>query len=134
MNGKEYLSQAAAIKTRLETMAEQLKFLKSTALYNSPQYSHAPGTGQRNIHKHQDTIAEAIDFEAEIKKQYAQLDEINQTINSLSNPTAQSILVKRYLGRNTWKEIAAAVYVSRSSIFAIHNAALAEIERKTNKV
>jgi DNA-directed RNA polymerase specialized sigma subunit len=135
MKAKDYLLQATEIKIRLEAMAEQLIFLKSTAMYNSPQYiyARAKNTNSCNIHKNQERIAEVLDFEDEIKKKYDKLDEINQIINSLSNPLAHKILVKRYLGSNTWKEIAKAVYTSRSRIFEIHNEALAEIEEKINK-
>ena len=133
MTAKEYLSQAWSIRIRLEAMAEQLEFLKSTAQYIVPQYSDMPKPATPNIHKNEDAIIRVITYKERMEKQFAKLDEINETINSVSNPTSQAILVKRYIGRNTWDEITSAVYVSRSHAFELHNAALAEIEKLIQK-
>lgn len=129
MTAKEYLSQAWSIKTRLEVMADQLAFLKSTALYVTSQYSDMPKSGIRNIHKNEDAIVRILDYEEQMRKQYALLDEINETINSVSNATSQAILVKRYLGHNTWDEIVKTIYISRSHVFELHKAALIEIDK-----
>ena len=129
MTAKEYLSQAWAIKNRLEAMVEQLAFLKSTAMYTTTQFSDMPRPCTQNIRKNEDAIIRVLNYEERIQKQYAKLDEINATINGLSDSTAQAILSKRYLGHNTWDEIASALYISRSRVFELHNAALAEIEK-----
>ena len=129
MTAKEYLSQARSIKIRLGAMAEQLEFLKSAAVYVSPQLSDMPKPASTNIHKTEDAIIRVVEFENRMMKQYVLLDEINETISNVSNPTAQAILVKRYIGCGSWDEIACALYVSRSRVFDLHKAALDEIEK-----
>ena len=109
-------------------MAEQLEFMKSTAMYFSPQYSDMPKPSQ-NIRKTEDAIIRVLDCEERIRKQHAKLDEINETINSVSNPTAQAILVKRYLGGKTWVEIAQEMYISERHTRRVHNDGLAEVDR-----
>lgn len=128
ISAKEYLMQAQSIKMRLEAMAEQLAFLKSATQYLSPQYSDMPKTSTKNIHKNEDAIVRVLEYEEKMRKYHAKLNEINEAIDSVSNPTAQAILAKRYLGRNIWDEIAQLLYISRSRVFELHNAALIEIE------
>ena len=130
MTAKEYLNQAWSIKIRLEAMSEQLAFLKSAALCITPQYSDMPRPATRNVHKNEDAIIRVMDFEERLRKQYDKLDEINETISGVSDPTAQRILAKRYFKRNTWNGIARQLYLSRSRVFALHNAALDEIQKK----
>jgi len=129
MRAKEYLAQARSIKIKLEAMSEQLEFLRQVAKYVSPQLSDMPRAATRNVHKGEDAMVRVMEFEARMMEQYAVLDEINEAINSVSNPMAQAILAKRYLGRGTWDEIASALYISRSHLFSLHNDALAEIEK-----
>jgi len=109
-------------------MTEQLAFLKSTAQYLAPQFHHAPASNPPNVHRQEDRIIHVLDYEEQIKKLYDKLAEVSAAINSVSNPTAQAILVKRYLGRGSWDEIVNEVHISRSRMFELHNAALAEIE------
>jgi DNA-directed RNA polymerase specialized sigma subunit len=128
MTAKDYLSQAWSIKIRLDAMVEQLKFLKSAAEHISPRLSDTP-TQSRNIHRAEDAYVRVMEFEERMHEQYVKLNEISEAINSVSDPTAQAILVRRYLGRNTWDEIVCAVHVSRSHVIRLHIAALAEIEK-----
>jgi DNA-directed RNA polymerase specialized sigma subunit len=129
LSAKDYLSQAWEIKIRLEAMAEQLEFLKAAAVYVSPQFSDRPKTASRNIHETEDAVIRILEFQERMDKQYVKLNEINEMINSVSRPAAQAILVKRYLGGNTWNEISKSLHISRSRIFELHSAALAEIEK-----
>ena len=70
MTAKEYLLQAQSIKIQLETMAEQLEFMKSIILYaSSPQYSDMPKSTSNNVQKNQDDIINVLDFEEKMNKQ-----------------------------------------------------------------
>jgi DNA-directed RNA polymerase specialized sigma subunit len=129
MTAKEYLSQAARITARLKVMAEQLEYLKAAAAYVVTQFSDMPKPATRNIHKSEDAIVRVIDFEDAMRRLFATLEEITAVINSVSDTTAQAILTKRYLAANTWEQISRELYVSRSRVFELHTAALAEIEK-----
>ena len=129
MTAKEYLSQAWDSKMRIEAMKEQLAFLKSAATNISSHPTSSPVSGTKNIHKTEDAIIRFIDYEDQIKKQYAKLDEITSTINSVKDLTAQVILIRRYLSRERWNKIACTLYMSSAQVFRLHNEALAEIEK-----
>lgn len=127
MTAKEYLSQAWPVKIQLEAMAEQLEFLKSAVEYINPRSSGLPKPS-RNIHRFEDACVKAMDLENRIKERLGKLSEINETINNVSSPVSQAILVKRYLVHNTWDEIASTLCVSRSHVIRLHIEALAEVE------
>ena len=129
MTAKEYLQQASQINVKLKAMAEQLEFLKSAAVYVSPRYSNMPKTATPNIRKNEDAIIRVIEFTEKMQEQYEKLSEINRAIDSVSNSTAQSILVKRYIQNNSWIEIARGLYISESRVYQLHREALAEIEK-----
>ena len=127
MTAKEYLSQAVTVKLQLEAMADQHAFLKSAEKPFIAQYGRTPISGTRNIRRSEDASFLVYSHEERIQKLRDLLDEIMHTINSVSNPSAHVILVKRYLGQNTWTQIADEVHFSRSHVFKLHNDALAEI-------
>jgi hypothetical protein len=129
MTAKEYLSQAARITAKLKAMSEQLEYLKAAAEYISPQWSDMPRPATRNVHKSEDAILRVMDFEDRMHDLFGLLEEITSVINSVSDTTAQAILTKRYLAANTWEQISRELYISRSHVFELHNAALAEIEK-----
>jgi len=129
MTAKEYLSQAWKIKTRLEAMKEQLDFLKSTTTNIASQPAGNPVSGTKNIHKTEDAIIRYIDYEERMKKQRAILDEINTAINNVSHPTAQVILVKRFLKNMSWDKISDELYISNSQVYRLYKEALDEIKK-----
>jgi len=129
MTAKEYLSQARSIKIKLEAMAEQLAFLKSTALCIVPQYSDTPKPATQNIRKNEDAVIRVMDYEERIRKQYAKLDEITSVINAVSDPSMQVVLTKRYFGHEKWREIATDLYISTAHVYRLHNTALDEVEK-----
>jgi DNA-directed RNA polymerase specialized sigma subunit len=129
MTAKKYLSQAARITAKLKVMAEQLEYLKSASECIPAQMSDMPRPATRNIHKNEDAIVRVMDFEIRMRDLFSQLEEITAAINGVSDTSAQAVLTKRYLIGNTWETISRELYVSRSRVFELHNAALAEIEK-----
>ena len=110
-------------------MSEQLEFLKSAAECTSPQFSDTPRPATRNIHSNEDKIIKLMDFEKKLQEQFDKLKEISDTINTVSDPTHQAILVKRYLSNKSWEDIASELYISVRHVQRLHGYALLEIER-----
>jgi hypothetical protein len=127
MTAKEYLSQIRRIQTRLSAMAEQLVCLKAAAEYVSPQWSDMPKPATRNIHKSEDAIVRVIEWERQMNEQYNRLANINATINAVTDPLLQSILVKRYVGGKMWAEISNELFIGTDRLYQLHRAALAEV-------
>lgn len=128
MNAKEYLSQARCIKMRLETMREQLAFLKSASEYSGPMYNDMPKTANRSIHKNEDAVIRVIEKQEQIKAVQLRLDEIIATIDCVKDPTRQAILVKRYLSNKTWDSIARELFISERHTRRMYWKAIAEVE------
>ena len=127
MTAIEYLSQARQINTRIKAMAEQLEYLKAAAEHIGTRYSDMPKPAIQNIHKNEDAIIKVVDLERRINDQFNRLAEISATIESVSDPTSQTLLVKRYLKCETWREISCEMHFSPCHIYRLHNLALDEI-------
>jgi RNA polymerase sigma factor (sigma-70 family) len=129
MTVKEYLSQAKATKLRLETLSEQIAYLKSAAEYCGVIYSDISRAAQPNVHKTEDTIIRLVDWEEKLAGQFAKLDEINKTLDTLTDPIQHNVIVKHYLYGKTWRQIANELNYSERSVHYIHNTALKELEK-----
>jgi DNA-directed RNA polymerase specialized sigma subunit len=128
MTAKEYLLQINRIQTRLPAMAEQLDCLKAASKYTSPQFSDMPKPATRNIHKSEDAIVRVMEWQEKINAEYNRLADINATINAVTDPLLQSILVKRYVGGKTWSEIARETFICGRHIRRLHAKALDEVD------
>ena len=126
MTAKEYLSQARSIKTRLETMAEQLAYLRSAAEYVPPRLSEAPDSSP-NPHKHEAAMIRVMEMEERILATREKLIEVSEVISGVSDPTQQAILAKRYLRSKSWSEISGEVNYSLARVYEIHRDALESV-------
>ena len=127
MTAKEYLWQAWEIKQRIESMTGILAFLKSSAGYTTPAFTDMPQSKVRNIHKSEDAIIRAMEYEDRIQTERDKLAGIMDTISRINDPTAQAIVVKRYIDRKAWDEIAGETYISMRQVHRLHRGVLDEI-------
>ena len=128
MTAKEYLSQARRINTRIKAMAEQLEYLKAATEHTGTRYSDMPKPANRNIRKNEDAMIKVVDLERRINDQFNRLADISATIESVSDPILQTLLVKRYLKCEPWQEISCEMHFSPCHIYRLHNTALDEVE------
>jgi DNA-directed RNA polymerase specialized sigma subunit len=128
MTAKEYLSQAGKLKIRIMTMREQLVFMKSATEYTSPQYGDTAANATPNIRKTEDYIIRCLDKEDQIKAVEKSLGDVIEIIDSFEDEIKHSILVKRYLCRKKWQDIAKELFISRTAVYNIHAEILEEIE------
>ena len=126
MTAKEYLSQAPRISIRLKAMAEQLEHLKSVAEYLGVQYSDMPKS-PRNLCKNEDAVIRVLEMEGRMNIEFAHLAEINDTIEEMTDPQQQAILVKRYISEKPWETIASELNISVRHVQRLHNDALDEV-------
>ena len=133
MTAKQYLSQIRHIQLRLSAMATQLECLRSAAECITTTHSDMPCSDTRNIHKNEDAILRVLEWEKKMQSEVDRLAEINTTIASVSSPTLQSLLVKRYVRGETWEKIAGDLRYCLSQIKRLHCTALVEVEEKMNQ-
>jgi DNA-directed RNA polymerase specialized sigma subunit len=129
MTAKEYLLQAKSLKIRIETMREQLEFLRSAAEYSPPNYSNMPKSKTPNVRKNEESIIRLIEKNEQIETAEKTLSEIIATIDSISDPIKQAVLTKRYLSGKSWAEISAEMFVGTAQIFRHHKEGLEDIEK-----
>jgi len=133
MTAKQYLSQIRDIQLRLMTMTTQLECLRSAAECITTTHSDMPRSDTRNIHKNEDAILRVLEWEEKMQSEVNRLADINATIAAVSSPTLQSLLVKRYVCRETWEKIAGDLRYCLTQIKRMHYAALAEVEEKMDR-
>jgi DNA-directed RNA polymerase specialized sigma subunit len=114
---------------RLETLSEQVAYLKSAAEYCGINYDDISRSATRNVHKNEDAIIRLIDWQDRLNEQFAKLDEINCTLNCLTDPLHYIVIVKHYFNGKNWREIAHELNYSERTIHYIHNKALSELEK-----
>ena len=130
MTAKGYLSQAWSIKLRIESMTEMLEFLRSAAEYIPSQLSDMPHSATRNIHKNEDAIIRYVDFEKRIQAERDKLSDVMAAIENINDPAAQAVIVKRYIERKTWDNIAVETYVSLRQVHRLHQSVLDDLENR----
>jgi hypothetical protein len=129
MTAKQYLSQIRRIKMRVAALSEQLACMKEVAGLASSVLSDMPRSPNRNIHKLENEVIKQMEWEEKIQSELARLEEINAAIAAVTDPTLQTLLVKRYVNGETWEKIASDMYVSIRHVYRFHDEALALIEK-----
>ena len=133
MTAKQYLSQIRPIQLRLSAMAAQLECLRSAAECITATHSDMPCSATHNIRKNEDAILRMLEWEEKMRFEVDCLADINATIAAVSNPTLQSLLVKRYVRDEAWEKIAEELHYCLSQTKRLHFAALAEVEKLMNR-
>ena len=129
MTAKQYLSQIRRIKMRVAALSEQLACMKEVAGLASSVISDLPRSPNRNIYKLENEVIKQLEWEEKIEGELNRLEEINATIAAVADPTLQTLLVKRYVGGETWEKIATDLFVSIRHVYRFHDEALAEIRK-----
>jgi DNA-directed RNA polymerase specialized sigma24 family protein len=129
VTAKQYLAQFGKIKMRLENTARQVEALEDMLSVASPKLSKTPRCPSPDVHRMEGVIAAKVDLERDIEADKEKLSEIAQLINALPDVLLSAILIRRYVLRMEWTDIANALHVCQSHIYRLHNKALTEIEK-----
>ena len=124
MTAKEYLLQIAVINRRIETLSEMAAHARSSAEYSSPSFENMPKSPTRNIRKQEDATIRALEYDERIRAEQEKLNEIRRTIDNIADPTAQTIIFKRYVEYKTWEAISHEMFFCLSHVYRLHNAAV----------
>jgi len=133
LSAKDYLSQAYKIDQRISSKIEQVQALRALAEKATSTLSHAPASGNRNIHRMENIIAKMVDLETEINADLNSLidlkREIITVIKCVESLEFQTLLELRYLCFRTWEQIAVEINWSIRQVYYMHGEALREIEQ-----
>lgn len=134
MTAKQYLQEYRRCKVRIRKLREQIREINDLMDgLNSPQVdgdrvqsSHNPDTIGDNIAKKSDLV-EAL--ELEIFVAIGVMKKIEGTIDQIYNVDYQMVLQKRYIGLETWEDIAEEMHYSARWVLMLHGRALQEVEK-----
>lgn len=128
MKAKEYVSQAFYLDKRIKAKERQIDWLKSHALYVSPQISDLPKASPAHRSAIEEAVVRIVEIETEVNNGIAQLmklkKEIGESIHSINSMECETILEMRYLTFMSWEEIAAQLGYSKDYIYHLHRKAL----------
>ena len=75
-------------------------------------------------------MSEWADYDTEVEKLVKALKEMTAQVNSISGEYSSAVLYRRYCYKQNMREIEREMNLSRSTLYRIHRAALAEFEKK----
>lgn len=128
-----YLCRARAAEMRMARKQSQLDGLRDIVTNITPKLSDMPSSSSPNPQRMESLTCKIVDMEADLARDADKLAEIRMDIALLickvPDTNQQEILRERYLNLRTWQEIMTATGYSKSSVFRLHNAALAKLNR-----
>lgn len=134
MTAKQYLQEYRRCKVRIRKLREQIRELNDLMDgLNSPQMdgdrvqsSHNPDAIGENVAKKSDLV-EALELEIFVAIEV--MNKIEGTIDRIQNVDYQMVLQKRYIGLETWEDIAEEMHYSGRWVLVLHGRALQEVEK-----
>ncbi len=133
MDTKQYLNQISRMDKMIQNKLSEIYKLKTMAC--SVTVSNDGERVQTSPDKDRlgSTVAKIVDLEKEtddlVDSFINKRKHIIQQIDSLDNTDYYNVLTMRYVGRNTFEEIAKNTNWSVRKVFSIHGEALKEFER-----
>lgn len=133
MEVKEYLERGWKLKAQIELEQKQLEFWQNLSTSTSVNLAYASGGHSGNVNnKLERAMIQVLDLEAKINKDLEQLATIeNETLHYIfTTPlgeTEKVILQMRYIGYETWRQIAKTLGYAESHIWRIHSSSIKRI-------
>ncbi len=128
----EYLGRVTETERRVERLRQRAANLRMLLTDTSVHLTDMPHSDSPDLQKHETLHAEIDELEREIKAAEATASEtrveVGMTVCRLSDPTAQKVLIHRYIEHKEWKDVADKIGYSLSRTYKYRDEALAELE------
>lgn len=128
MTKQEYLQQAYRIQQQIMVRQAQIATLRDIATRVSPHTGSVPVDGTSNQGNIANAIERIVDIEQLIKKDVERMEavyiDIQNTIDTVSNPRYRDILRLRYLCFKTWDEVAGILRLDERWVRRLHKKAI----------
>jgi hypothetical protein len=135
MTAREYLSQYISAQAEIETLTEEILRIRSLAEKVTVAFDSTGGSsGTPNQSKIEVCVDKILETEDKIRTRTAELGEIRdrvyETIKSVQDSRLRVILMKRYIGNESFEKISTETgYTYNHIVRALHPEALAEVEK-----
>ena len=138
MKVKEYLQRGWKLKTHIDLKQNQLEFWKNLSTNISSNLSNTGGSNGNVNTKVERAMLQVLDLEREIKTSTEQLilleEEILQYISATPlEETDKALLQMRYVGYQTWKQIAKSLNYAESYLWKRHYFILKRIGKASSR-
>lgn len=135
MTAKENFKQLARMEAFIGVKKQRVAALKALASSTgSPYLSGMPKSPNESLSPMADAVCKALDLEAEIRSDEAELQEkkvfLLELIGTLDNCDHQTVLIKRYFEHLSWDDIASCMFYTTRWIYKLHGCALEEMDKK----
>lgn len=133
MTLKEYLNSISRMESFIVSKKQRAAAFRCTAKnISAAPMSDMPKTHGQSVSPMADAICRAIDLEAEIKEDEFRLQQkklfLLDLIGTLEDIDMQSIMIKRYIEKKSWKKIVIETYFSRSWVYQLHQGAMDQLD------
>lgn len=131
MTSKEYLEQIRKLEHEIRCMKMRSEYYDEMSLsVPGPCLNREGSSGTRNLEApFVKWLNKKFEIDAEIEKKETELKNLKAEallkIEAMDNEDYKCILIERYFNHLNWDEIAAKVFVSRSTVKRWHECALA---------
>lgn len=135
MTAKEYLSRYTTAGGEIDALIEEKQRLRSLAEKTTMSFeSDGSAAGTRNTDKLPEAVEKIMEIESEIGRRIAELAtlriEIYTTVCKISDGKSRVLLLKRYIGGESFERIAADMGYTYNHICKnLHPDALAEVDK-----
>lgn len=133
MGVKQYLQQARALDSMVNTKLEEIDRLRSLVEKITPKYGAEQVQSSHNNQQLASTVAKITDLEAELNAEIDKLvdlkTEINNKLGLMVNDNYKLILTMRYINCLPWWQISYNLQLDMRWVYRIHKNALKEFEK-----
>ena len=119
------------VNGRIRKILADIHELENMAVSTNPNISDMPANPNRNIHRMEDMVVQICDMKMSAEKELKRLlnikAEVQSYIYQVPDPTAQTILERRYFDGQTWADIAHETGYSVRSVQRLHDRSIDQI-------
>lgn len=133
IDSKKYLQQIRLYDSHINTKLEDLHHLKEMVTKITPSLKDDVVSGGGSQDKLGEAVAKIVDLEAEIDRDIdryvAAKQEINATLDKLTDPDQLQVLHMRYVQYKAWEQIACDMHMTYRNVCYIHGKGLQAVNR-----
>lgn len=134
MNAKEYLSQALTLDREINSLLEQLAWLRATSTKATSIITDTPPSPTVKCDKMEGVVIKIIELENRIDDEIDRLvdlqREMSYAISEMDDAECRQVLRLRYLAFKKWKDVAKIMHMEVRHVYRVHDAAIEKFEKK----
>lgn len=132
MTTKQWLSRARSIDSEIDTLLVSYAETKARLTNITQQITGDPVQATKDPHKYDAIVALSQQIDAKVDELVEAKKEIADAILKLSKRNHREVLMRRYVGGESWSEIAEGLNYSLRAVYKIHGRALIEMTEVIN--